>query len=412
MAAVTKAEVAAAPNGKKWHDLYPELGTGPVPIEPYISQEYFDLERERIFRKVWLNVGREEALPKPGDYFVKDLPVGKTSLLIVRSKDGHIRAFHNVCSHRSNKLVWDRSGSCQNFSCKFHGWTYNLEGRLTFVPDEESFFDLKKTDHGLTPVATDTWQGFIFINLDPQPQESLKEYLGEWAQNVEGYPFAKNSAVCYSWQTELRANWKILKDAFQEAYHVAFLHKRSIPDAFTGKSNPFAHGLDYKLYPRHHTMSVYGNAAHRPTPVEALAYRFGTLLIREDFSPDALPSGVNPTRHPAWALDLNVIFPNFFVDVSEGSYFTYNMWPLTVDRTLWEVRYYLPEPQSVGQRFSQEYSKTFFRDVLMEDANTLENTQQVLASGAKTHFILQDQELLIRHDHKVHEDHVGFYRER
>jgi hypothetical protein len=78
MAAVTKAEVAAAPHGKKWHDLYPELGTGPVPIEPYISQEYFELERERIFRKVWLNVGREEEIPKPGDYLVKDLPVGTT----------------------------------------------------------------------------------------------------------------------------------------------------------------------------------------------------------------------------------------------------------------------------------------------------------------------------------------------
>lgn len=345
-----------------------------------------------------------------GDYLVKDLPVAKTSLLLIRGKDGRLRAFHNVCSHRSNKLAWNQKGACQNFSCKFHGWTYNLEGKLTFVPDEENFFALKKPDHGLTPVATDTWQGFIFINLDPQPQESLKEYLGEWAQSIEGYPFTKHSAVCYSWQTELRANWKILKDAFQEAYHVAFLHKRSIPDAFTGKSNPFAHGLDYKLYPRHHTMSVYGNAEHRPTPVEALAYRFGTLLIREEFAPDLLPSGVNPTRHPAWALDLNVVFPNFFVDVSEGSYFTYNMWPLAVDRTLWEVRNYYPQPQSAGQRFSQEYSKTFFRDVLMEDANTLENTQQVLASGAKTHFILQDQEILVRHDQKVHEDHVGFYR--
>jgi len=412
MAAVTKAEVAAAPHGKKWHDLYPELGTGPVPIEPYISQEYFELERERIFRKVWLNVGREEEIPKPGDYLVKDLPVGKTSLLVVRGKDGRLRAFHNVCSHRSNKLVWSRSGSCQNFSCKFHGWSYNLEGRLTFVPDEENFFDLKKADHGLTPVATDTWQGFIFINLDPHPQESLTTYLGDWAQSVEGYPFAKHSAVCYSWQTELRANWKLLKDAFQEAYHVAFLHKRSLPDSFTSKSNPFAHGLEYKLYPRHHRMSVFGSPEHQPTAVEALAYRFGTLLVRNDFSMDGLPPGVNPTRNPAWALDLNVIFPNFFVDVSEGSYFTYNMWPLAVDRTLWEVRNYFPEPQSVGQRFSQEYSKTFFRDVLMEDANTLENTQHVLASGAKTHFILQDQEILIRHDHKVHEDHVGFYGER
>jgi hypothetical protein len=80
---------------------------------------------------------------------------------------------------------------------------------------------------------------------------------------------------------------------------------------------------------------------HRPTPVEGMAFRFGSLLIRNDFSPNRLPPGVNPTKNPAWALDLNIIFPNFFVDVSEGSYFTYNMWPLAVDRTLWEVRNYL-----------------------------------------------------------------------
>jgi len=74
MAAVATSHIDAASNGKIWHAQYPELGTGPVPIEPYISQEYFALERERIFRKVWLNVGREEEIPKPGDYLVKDLP--------------------------------------------------------------------------------------------------------------------------------------------------------------------------------------------------------------------------------------------------------------------------------------------------------------------------------------------------
>jgi phenylpropionate dioxygenase-like ring-hydroxylating dioxygenase large terminal subunit len=412
MTAVATSRIGATSNGKTWHAQYPELGTEPVPIEPYISPEYFALERERIFRKAWLNVGREEEIPKPGDYLVKDLPACGTSILIVRGKDGRIRAFHNVCSHRSNKLMWNRGGSCQMFACKFHGWTYGLEGQLIFVPDEESFFDLKKGELGLTPVTTDTWEGFIFINLDPQPKESLKEYLGEIGETLKGYPFAEYSATCYSWTTELRANWKILKDAFQEAYHVAFLHKRSLPDSFTSKSNPFAHGTDCKLYPRHRKMSVYGNMEHRPTPVEEIAFQFGSLIIRNDFSMDRLPAGVNPTRNPSWALDLNVIFPNFFVDVSDGTYFTYNMWPLAVDRTLWEVRAYYPKAQSAGQRFSQEYSKVIFRDVIMEDCSTLEQTQSVLASGAKTHFVLQDQELLIRHDHKVHEEFVGFYKKQ
>jgi phenylpropionate dioxygenase-like ring-hydroxylating dioxygenase large terminal subunit len=411
MAAVATGGESAVVNGRSWHAQHPELGTGPVPIEPYISQEYFELERERIFRQTWLNVGRVEEIPHPGDYLVKDLPVCQTSILVVRGKDGCIRAFHNVCSHRSNKLVWNQRGTCQNFSCKFHGWTYNLEGQLKFVPDEENFFCLDKEEQGLTAIATDTWEGFIFIHLTP-PQESLREYLGEICDDLKGYPFAENSAACYGWTTEVRANWKLIKDAFQEAYHVAFLHRRSLPDSFTSKSNPYAHGLDFKLYRRHHRLSAYGNPEHKPTAVEALAYRFGALLIRNDYSMEHLPPGVNPTRSLEWSLDLNVIFPNFFVDVIDGTYFTYNMWPVAVDRTLWEVRTYYPKARNAGQRFSQEYSKTIFRDVIMEDASTLEATQSVLASGAKTHFILQDQELLIRHDQKVNEDYVGFYKNR
>jgi phenylpropionate dioxygenase-like ring-hydroxylating dioxygenase large terminal subunit len=87
-----------------------------VPIEPYILPEYFELERERIFRRTWLNVGRVEELPNPGDYLVKDLPVCNTSIVVVRGKDSRIRAFHNVCSHRCNKLVWDGGGSYMNVS--------------------------------------------------------------------------------------------------------------------------------------------------------------------------------------------------------------------------------------------------------------------------------------------------------
>ena len=393
----------------KWHAQYPELGTGPVPIEPYISPEYFELERERIFRRMWLNVGREEEIPKPGDYLVKDLPICNTSIVVVRGKDGRIRAFHNVCSHRSNKLAWDQGGSCQMFACKFHGWTYNLEGQLTFVPDEESFFDLKKETLGLTPVAADTWEGFIFIHLNPRPEESLQEFLGEFGKELSGYPFAQLSTTCYTWTTEVNANWKILKDGFQEAFHVAFLHKRSVPDSFTSKSNPYSHSPYFKLYPRHHRTSVYGNREHRPTAVELLTYQFG-MPFRDELAANGLPSGVNPTRDPSWFFDLNVVFPNFFMDVAAGFYFTYNFWPLAVDRTRWEVRLYFPRAENAGQQFSLEYNKVLFRDVLLEDASTSEKIQSVLASGAKTHFILHDEELLIRHDLKVIEDCVGFYQ--
>lgn len=116
------AAAAQSSNGKKWHDLYPELGTAPVPIDPYIARSYFEKEQERIFAKVWLNIGRIEQIPNPGDYFVKDLAVCKTSILVVRGKDGKIRAFHNMCAHRGNKPVWDNAGTCRGlFTCRFHG---------------------------------------------------------------------------------------------------------------------------------------------------------------------------------------------------------------------------------------------------------------------------------------------------
>ena len=394
-------------NGAKWHDKYPHLDRAPLSAEVFTSPEQFELERKHIFKKVWLNVGRVEQLAKPGDYFVKDIAMCQTSILVVRDQQGDIRAFHNMCSHRGNKIAWDARGTCQLFTCKFHGWSYALDGALKFVPDEQNFFGLQKDELGLTPVACEVWQGFIFINVDPQPQETLAEYLGELGSSLDGYPFGEISATSASWTTEVRANWKLVKDAFQEIYHVGFLHRRSIPDSFTSKANPYAHALDFRLHPRHGSASAFGNTDVEPTPVASLAFRHGTFLIRKDFDMNALPSGVNPLRHTDWTLDLNVIFPCFFVDVSEGSYFTHNFWPIAVDRTIWHSTQYFPQAQTVGQRFMQEYGHVLFRDIILEDGRTLEETQRMLGSGAKKEFYLQDEEILVRHSHRVVEQMIA-----
>lgn len=385
----------------RWHDQYPHLGKDPLPAQVYTSDEQFQREREHIFKKVWLNVGRVEQIPNPGDYFVQDLAVCNTSVIVTRGKDGAVKAFHNICSHRGNKIAWDSKGSCQMFTCKFHGWSYTPEGKLAFVPDEARFFNLKKETLGLTPVAVDVWAGFIFINVDPTPQETLQEYLGELGAGLKDYPFGELSATSTSWSTEVKANWKVVKDAFQEVYHVAFLHKRSIPDSFTSKENPYGSPLDVRLYPRHGFMSIYGNPGIKPTPVAALAFQHGAIIIRKDFSESRLPPAVNPTHSKEWTLDLNVIFPAFFVDVSEGSYFTHQFMPVAVDRTIWTSTQYFPKAKSVAQRFSQEYGNVIFRDVILEDGRTFEETQSVLSSGAKKEFHLHDEEILVRHSHHV-----------
>lgn len=392
-------------DGKRWTLEYPELGTGPVPIQPCISPEYFELEREKIFRRVWLNIGREDQIPKPGDYFVKELAICDSSILVVRGKDGVIRSFHNVCSHRANRVTRECSGKAMGFVCGFHGWTYDLKGRLVRVPDEDEFFDFERSENGLSPVATDVWEGFIFINLNPRPEQKLIEFLGEVAERLSGYPFGRMS--CFSHKAEVKANWKVAVDAFQEGYHAVFVHKRSVGSAYVTKENPFLHALDITLYKRHRMMSVPGSLEYQPTPLQAITNRFGASVVKRDSFMDQLPPGVNQIRSPTWGFDQIIFFPNSSIFVFDGTYITYHFWPLAVDRTLWETRTYYPRAENAGQRFSQEYAKCILRDTLMEDGSILEDVQSTLASGAKTHFIPQDQEILIRHFHKVCDDFVA-----
>jgi phenylpropionate dioxygenase-like ring-hydroxylating dioxygenase large terminal subunit len=401
--------VAQTSPRQKWHDRYPELGTGPISIEPYVSRAYFEKERDRIFSKVWLNIGRVEQIPRPGDYFVKDLAVCHTSVLVVRGKDGTLRAFHNMCSHRGNQLVWDQKGTCQAFTCKFHGWVYGLDGALRHITDEDNFFAPKKETLGMTPVSVATWEGFIFINVDPNPRQTLAEYLGaELRESIAGYPFAGVSDNCFSWHTDVNANWKVAKDAFQEVYHISTLHRRIIGNVFASKDNPYANALDFTLFPPHGRISLSANPDRQPTPVESLAQRFGSVVLQQNNTEmEKLPKGVNPTRYTNWSFDGLALFPNCLIYVSNGTYLTHIFWPLAENRTRWEIRTYSPKARTLAERFSQEYGKVSFRDTLLEDGSTLERTQTMLASGAKKEIVLQDEELLIRQHHYVTETYLN-----
>lgn len=393
----------------RWTERYPELGTGPVSTEPYICAQYFEQERERIFRKVWLNVGRVEQIPASGDYFVKELAICRTSVIVVRGRDGEIHAFHNICAHRGNQLVWDTKGSCRAFTCKFHGWTYSLDGALRHVTDEGNFFDLDRAALGMAPVAVDTWEGFIFINVDAEPSESLHDYLGvDLERSIAGYPFAATSTDYISWYTDINANWKVAHDAFAEIYHIPTLHRRIIADVYSSKSNPWANALEFTLYGRHARVSLSANPEWKQTPVESLAARFGSAVLQQVNSSDGtFPPGVNPTGYPHWSFDGIQVFPNCLIYVSKGTYLTHIFWPLAVDKCRWEVRNYAAPAANLAGRFAREYGKCSFRDTLLEDGSTLERTQAMLMSGVRKSIVLQDQELVLRHRLKVAERYIN-----
>ena len=117
----------------------------------------------------------------------------------------------------------ETSGTCRQFTCKYHAWRYSLEGDLTFVQQEDEFFDIDKSQYGLVPVRCEVWEGFIFVNFDNNAKP-LTDYLGPLAKGIEGYPFHEMTEV-YSYRAEVGSNWKLFIDAFVEFYHAPVLHQ-------------------------------------------------------------------------------------------------------------------------------------------------------------------------------------------
>jgi len=171
----------------------------------------------------------------------KELKVVNTSIIVVRTGSGEVKAYHNICRHRGNKLVWndmpleETSGVCRQFTCKYHAWRYDLDGNLTFVQQEEEFFDLDRAAMDLVSVHCDVWEGFIFVNFAKTPEQSLREFLGPMVTDLEGYPFGQlTSRWCY--RSEVKANWKLYMDAFQEFYHAPITAREPVTDrVFKGR---------------------------------------------------------------------------------------------------------------------------------------------------------------------------------
>ena len=380
------------------------LSTGPVPMEPYRSPEFYALEQERIFRRAWLLITREEEIPAPGDFVRKEIEVCNVSVILTRDKEGRVRAFHNTCSHRGNQLVIAESGQAKAFTCRYHQWSYGNDGRLLGIPDEPSFFNVDKEAWGLTPIACEVWEGWIFINLAPKPEVALKEYLGEMGEYFSGVHYL-NASNPFIVQADLDCNWKVVSDAFCEAYHIPAIHPQTIGATFSSNDNPYAHILDAKFFGPHRFVSMYGNSEYKPGPnnkVEMLAYSNidATSVLAhakgEDIARFLEHPAINPTRSKSWAMDALHIWPNMHIDTGPGGFWTHHFWPLAHNRTRHEIRFYVSKAENMRERFQQEAYVARVCEVLLEDLSNVARTQRGLESRAKDFMQLQDNEVLIR----------------
>ena len=409
----------AKPAEGSWTEHYPELGTGPVDYSDSVDPARYEAERVAIFKRTWLNVGRVERLPKTGSYFTRELAAAGTSLIIVRGRDGQIRAFHNMCRHRGNKLVWndfpgeETAGTCRQFTCKYHAWRYGLDGALTFIQQEDEFFGIDKSAYGLKAVRCEIWAGFIFVNLDPAAQP-LADYLGELAKGLEGYPFGEMTEV-YTYRAEIGSNWKLFIDAFAEFYHAPVLHQKQ---AVKGEADKLLsvgfEALHYELHSPHSMISTWGGMApprdpDMVKPIERVLRSglFGPWDRPDIDGLDPLPPGVNPARHKSWGIDSFHFFPNFMLLIwAPGWYLTYHYWPTAVDRHVFETSLYFAPARTARERLRQELAGVTFKEYALQDANTLEATQRSLNGRVITEFPLCDQELLLRALHQTGRDYV------
>jgi nitrite reductase/ring-hydroxylating ferredoxin subunit len=389
-----------------WTEHYPQLGTGEISFDDCVSAEFYELEREAIFTRTWLNVGRMEQLPKVGSYFTKNIEIANASIIVVRDRDA-VRAFHNVCRHRGNRLVWndfpreETEGFCRQFVCKYHGWRYGLDGALTFMQQEDEFFDVDKNANGLVRVHCDVWNGFIFVNFDAEPRQSLRDFLGPMITALDDYPYGTLSEH-YDFEAHNNSNWKLFADAFQEYYHVPSLHPQQIPPA-ARKANMTVECAHFQIDGPHRVVSTAG-ARRWKFPAEAMypierATRSG--LVGPWQTPDVgpLPAGLNPGNVEPWGISNFQIFPNVEILIYGGWYLIYRYWPTSPRTHRFEATLAFHPAANVRERVEHEVAAVVFKEFALQDAGMLGGTQAALETGAVRSFPLSDQEILVRHLH-------------
>ena len=199
-----------------------KLDEGPtrVPVEQYYSREAHDREVEKLWKRVWQLTCHEDDIPNIGDTHVYD--IAHLSYIIIRTGNDTIQAFPNACLHRGRALLdGDRKGMGA-IRCPFHGWSWELDGKLKEIPCHWDFPGVDSKSHSLSPVKTGRWGGFIFINPDPSA-ESLESFLGDIDKHFTLLPFERRYKAVHV-AKRVPCNWKVAQEAFMESYHVVATH--------------------------------------------------------------------------------------------------------------------------------------------------------------------------------------------
>jgi len=204
---------SATPN---WSVADQEAGLA-MPARYFYDAQVFEAEKARIFMKSWHLVGHLNELREPGSFVTHD--IFEQSVIVVAGRDGVIRAFHNVCQHRGNRLVQVRRGKAAALTCGYHAWTYALDGCLRGAPQAQNLPGFNKQAHGLKPVRVEVFAAFVFVNLEPQAQPIHRMANGAEAQIRRYVPDLDRLTLVEEIDLPVAANWKVIQENSIEGYH-------------------------------------------------------------------------------------------------------------------------------------------------------------------------------------------------
>ncbi len=313
-----------------------------IPSAWYHDAELYDLERSKVFGNTWQLVARADQLMQPGDFVTAD--IAGEPILVVRDDQGVLRAFHNVCRHRAAQVINLPEGKVSKLRCRYHGWTYDLQGQLRGTPEFDGVQEFCKEEQGLVPLAVAAWGPFVFVH-EGAPALSLEEYLAPLPEKSAGLGLEKLRFVGRR-EYDIACNWKVFVDNYQDGgYHVNTVHPG------------LAGALDYANYRTE-------NFAHASVQISPLK--------PADSAVGKVRSGSQ--AHYWW------IFPNLMMNIYQGIMDTNVVLPLGTDRCRVIFDFYFADTEGeANQKFIAD-SIAVAHQVQLEDLGICAEVQKGLHS--------------------------------
>jgi phenylpropionate dioxygenase-like ring-hydroxylating dioxygenase large terminal subunit len=348
-----------------------------LPAWTYHDPEFAGVEEDRVFRPSWQVVCHVNDVPNTGDWHSLDY-IGE-SVIVVRGADGDVRAFTNVCRHRGSRLVDGAHGCAKKLVCPYHAWVYELDGRLTGVPDSASYPTLDKGKAGLAPVECEIWRGFIFVRLEGGGP-SVAEMMAPYEAMVAPYRFEELTALGRVTMRARTVNWKNVGDNYSDGLH--------IPVSHPGLTRLF--GKSYGIEAQDHVDRMWGDLEDRPSA------NWSERLYQK-----LLP----PVPHLPEASQRHWLYFKLWPTVA------FDIYPDQVDFMQWlptgpttclirEISYVLPDapddPWRREMRAARYLNWRINRQVNLEDTALITRVQEGMASRSFSMGPLSDKEVCLK----------------